>query len=153
MSIKDIKACLSHKTDNWRTPNDLYNAVKELGYYDTFPYECEYNEFDRGYYFTDLFINPPFSKLDKVGEWVIEQVKHGCKVLLLIPARTDTKYFHKMLRYNPVIFFIKGRLHYNESKLSAPFPTIMMVFGLQDYYTCYKSGEMEDLIAWLREIS
>lgn len=150
--MANIKACLSHETDNWRTPKVLFDVVIELGYQDTFQYMSQFDQFKLNYKDTKLFCNPPFSKLNEVAEWIITQVKNGCQVLLLIPARTDTKYFQKLARYNPVIWFIKGRLHYNESSLSAPFPTIMMIFGLDNYYQCYKYGDMDNLIEYLREI-
>ena len=46
----------------------------------------------------------------------------GNEVILLIPARTDTKYFRKLVDYGVNIYFITGRLHFNDSN-SAPFPS------------------------------
>ena len=43
-------------------------------------------------------------------------------MILLIPARTDTKYFRKLVDYGVDIMFITGRLHFNGSN-SAPFPS------------------------------
>ena len=45
--MKNIKACLSNKTDNWRTPKKIYNQYIECGYIDTFPYEANYDEFKK----------------------------------------------------------------------------------------------------------
>ena len=125
---KDIKACLTHKTDNWKTPTEIYNRFMELGYKDTFKYESKENELENNYYNEKLFINPPFSKMKKITEWIIKQLEQHNEILLLIPSRTDTEYFHRLLTYNPIIYMIKGRLHYNDSK-SAPFPTLLLHFN------------------------
>ena len=52
---------------------------------------------------------------------------------LLIPARTDTKYFREMVDYGCDIAFITGRLHFNDSN-SAPFPSCLI--SLTGYKTC-----------------
>lgn len=125
---KNIKACLSHNTDEWRTPKKMYEDYMKNGYIDCFPYKANYDEFKKEYRKQKLFVNPPFSKMQQVAEWIWHQyIDNGCTIALLIPARTDTRYFHKLLKLQPEIIFIKGRLHYNESK-SAPFPTIILNF-------------------------
>lgn len=76
-----------------------------------------------------LFINPPYSKLDQVIDWVIEQAKNENYIFLLIPVRTDTRYFNKLINQlgsKIKIFFITGRLKFNESKNSAPFPSMFI---------------------------
>ena len=53
---------------------------------------------------------------------------------MLIPARTDTKWFHEYI-YNKAgveIRFIKGRLKFGNSKSGAPFPSMLVVFGIAD---------------------
>lgn len=117
----------SKKTDNWKTPTNIYNRYMKAGYIDCFPYQAEYNEFEKDYYNSKLFINPPFSKMNKVAEWVLKQKNNRNIIALLIPARTDTKWFHELIKENPMIYFIKGRLKYNDTG-NAPFPTILMVF-------------------------
>ena len=47
---------------------------------------------------------------------------------MLIPARTDTKYFHNYILNRTEVRFIKGRLKFGESKNSAPFPSMLVVF-------------------------
>lgn len=49
---------------------------------------------------------------------------------MLIPARTDTKYFHDYIYNNPrvEIRFIKGRLKFGDSNNSAPFPSMVVIF-------------------------
>lgn len=128
--MKDIRACLSHLTDDWKTPSDLYNAFIEKGYIDCFPYHSNYDECCNLYFDSRLFINPPYSKINVILWWLLDQIRNGNKVALLIPARTDTRYFRELaLEDHVFILFIKGRLHFNDSKTCAPFPSILMLFN------------------------
>ena len=123
-----LKVMYSKKTDDWKTPSELMQILLNNGWIDCFKYQAQYNELERIYYNNFLYINPPYSKMKEVTKWIIEQYKNNNEIILLIPARTDTKYFHELLHLKPVIYFIKGRLHYNESN-AAPFPSIMMHFN------------------------
>ncbi len=51
---------------------------------------------------------------------------------MLIPARTDTKYFHEYIYKRHEIRFVRGRLHFNESKAGAPFPSMVVVMRQSD---------------------
>ena len=76
-----------------------------------------------------VFLNPPYSQIAK---WVEKAYREGTKdntvVVMLIPSRTDTKYFHNYILHRSEIRFIKGRLHFNESKNNAPFPSMVVIF-------------------------
>lgn len=125
---KNIKACLTSNTDDWKTPSKMYEFfINKCGFIDTFKYHDTENQFNKIYYNENIYMNPPFSKMKEVTKYIHELVANGNFIILLIPARTDTKYFHELLKLNPEITFIKGRLHYNDSK-SAPFPSIILTF-------------------------
>nr|DAW24325.1 MAG TPA: DNA N-6-adenine-methyltransferase [Caudoviricetes sp.] len=47
---------------------------------------------------------------------------------MLIPARTDTRYFHDYIQYRSEIRFIRGRLKFGNSKTNAPFPSMLVIF-------------------------
>lgn len=126
--MKDIKGCLSHRSDDWKTPTPIYNEFIKNKFIDTFTYQSEEDELRNTYYGAKLFINPPFSKLNEITEWIITQINNKNLVALLIPVRTDTRYFKKLSKLNPVIIFIEGRLHYNDSK-AAPFPTMLILYN------------------------
>lgn len=49
-------------------------------------------------------------------------------VVCLVPARTDTKWFHDWVLNRAEIRFIRGRLHFNGSKNSAPFPSMLAIY-------------------------
>lgn len=47
---------------------------------------------------------------------------------MLIPARTDTRWFHDYIYGKAEIRFIKGRLKFGNAKQSAPFPSMIVIF-------------------------
>jgi len=78
-----------------------------------------------------VFCNPPYGRA--IAAWVRksseEAAKPGTLVVMLIPARTDTAYFHDYIYHKArEIRFIRGRLHFNESRSGAPFPSMIVVF-------------------------
>lgn len=48
---------------------------------------------------------------------------------MLIPARTDTRWFHRYIYNQQEVRFIKGRLRFNGAKYNAPFPSMIVIFG------------------------
>jgi phage N-6-adenine-methyltransferase len=77
------------------------------------------------------WMNPPYGR--EIGKWVkkaFEEAKRGATVVCLLPARTDTRWFHDYCRYGD-IYFIKGRIKFLENgilKGPAPFPSMVVVF-------------------------
>lgn len=75
-----------------------------------------------------MFCNPPYGR--KIGKWVqkgYEEANGGALVVMLLPARTDTKWFHDYCLRGE-IRFIKGRLRFGGSDMNAPFPSMVVVF-------------------------
>ena len=64
-----------------------------------------------------------------MGEKAYESVirDDGTTVVMLLPARTDTKWFHEYILPYGQIRFIRGRLKFGDSKNSAPFPSMIVV--------------------------
>lgn len=54
--------------------------------------------------------------------------KENTVVVMLIPARTDTKYFHDFILNRSEVRFVKGRLKFGDAKDGAPFPSMIVVF-------------------------
>jgi len=80
---------------------------------------------------TSVFMNPPYGR--EIGKWLkkaYEESLMGVTVVALIPSRTDTKWWHDYVMKVPAedIRFIKGRLHFDDHKNSAPFPSAVVVF-------------------------
>jgi phage N-6-adenine-methyltransferase len=75
------------------------------------------------------WMNPPYGR--EIGKWVkkaYEESLNGAIVVCLLPARTDTKWFHEYCAKGR-IEFIKGRLKFEGAANSAPFPSMVAVFG------------------------
>lgn len=125
MSLNNV--LFSHNSDHWSTPDNIYNYFVGGGYIDPCPLGTPYDTELVPYVDKKLFINPPYSCMDKRGGYVIDLVKNNCEVVLLVPARTDTKWWHNLLELNPIIYFFKGRLKFSK-KGSAPFPSVLLIF-------------------------
>lgn len=123
----------SSKTDNWSTPKDLYNSLNNEFNFDFDP--CPLRSKGDGLEIDwkgNIFINPPYSNVAPFLEKGVEELNKGnAKVLVyLLASRTDVKWFHKYIYNKPnvEIRFIKGRLHFGDSKNSAPFPSMIVIF-------------------------
>lgn len=135
----------SSKTVEWETPQELFDQLnKEFNFqFDVCASKenakCEryYTKEENGltknwsFYGGTKWMNPPYGR--EIGEWVRKAYmwkKHGVKTVALLPARTDTKWFHNYIykKDNVEIRFIKGRLKFGNSKNSAPFPSMIVIF-------------------------
>lgn len=74
-----------------------------------------------------VFCNPPYGR-DIIG-WLEKARTPECAVYLL-PARTDTKWWHDYAMKADEIRFIRGRLTFGESRNAAPFPSVVLVYRL-----------------------
>lgn len=154
MKENKLKGLFSRASDDWKTPGNLYRAFMEAGFIDPCPYQATEDGLKTIYEDKKLFINPPFSKMSDWIDYAIRCWCNECAIALLIPARTDTRYFHKILQLNPDIYFIKGRLHYNESeKKNAPFPSVLIWINnfCSNQYRGYYSISLEQLINKIKE--
>lgn len=78
-----------------------------------------------------VFCNPPYGR--KIYDWVKkcsnESKQPNTTVVMLIPARTDTRYFHEFIYHQAKeVRFIKGRLKFGNAKNAAPFPSMIVIF-------------------------
>ena len=147
----------SSKSDEWETPQDLFDKLNKEFNFTLDPcatkdnhkctkfYTIEDDGISKDWSGETVFVNPPYGR--SIGKWVkkcYEEYLKGTTVVMLIPSRTDTKWFHQYI-YNKTEFrLLKGRLKFinrlfpswNEEgnyKLSpAPFPSMIVV---------YKKGE------------
>lgn len=74
------------------------------------------------------WMNPPYGR--QIGKWVrkaYEASQEGATVVCLLPARTDTAWFHDYCQKGE-IRFLRGRVKFGDSKNSAPFPSMVVVF-------------------------
>jgi phage N-6-adenine-methyltransferase len=131
----------SHETDEWATPKKLFNELNS-----EFDFELDtcatadnakcarfYTKDDSGLdseWATRNWCNPPYSQIKK---WLLkarrEQLK-GKLTVMLIPARTDTAFFHDSIYNKPdvEVRFCRGRLKFGDAKNFAPFPSMIVIF-------------------------
>lgn len=132
------KVHFSSETDEWATPQELFDNLDAKYHFTLDPCATEQNH-KCDTYFTKkqnglaqnwggyiVFCNPPYGR--QIGKWVEKASKEKCKTVMLLPARTDTKWFHEYIYKKAEIHFLKGRLKFGESKNSAPFPSMIVVF-------------------------
>ena len=76
------------------------------------------------------WMNPPYGR--KIGQWVqkaYESSLQGATVVCLLPARTDTAWWHDFcIAHAAKITFLRGRLKFGDAKHSAPFPSAVVLF-------------------------
>lgn len=75
------------------------------------------------------WMNPPYGR--EIGKWIkkaAESARNGVTVVCLVPARTDTAWWHDYIKPFATVDFIRGRLKFGGSKINAPFPSAVVVF-------------------------
>ena len=138
-----IAACLSSKSIEWSTPQEFFNELNEEFHFNLDPCSTDKNAKCKKHFTIKddglskdwggyrVFCNPPYGK--EISKWVrkcyYESRKPYTLVVMLIPARTDTSYFRDFI-YGKAkeIRFIRGRLHFNDGKGCAPFPSMVVIF-------------------------
>jgi phage N-6-adenine-methyltransferase len=136
----NTEVMFSSKSDEWPTPQDFFDRLdaefrfqldaaadgqncKVVRYFDQ-----STNGLEREWHPFTTWCNPPYSD---IAQWVkksYEESSRGATVVMLIPARTDTRYWHDYVMKAHEIRFVKGRLKFGDSKNSAPFPSAVVVF-------------------------
>jgi phage N-6-adenine-methyltransferase len=74
------------------------------------------------------WMNPPYGS--EIGKWMeraFDAAQRGCTVVCLVPARTDTEWWHKFAVRGEVRF-LRGRLKFGGAKSGAPFPSAIVIF-------------------------
>lgn len=141
-------AAFSSMRNNWETPQNLFNELNSKYHFTLDPCASDTNNKTPRYFTIDnngliqpwnnerVFCNPPYNR--QISKWVEKCYKEsikGTQICLLIPARTDTKYFHEFIYKKPNvrIEFIKGRLKYELNGVPggpSPFPSMLVFFNL-----------------------
>lgn len=147
MNEATIKTMFSSKTDLWATPQDFFDRLNEEFRFTLDPcsdgtnakcpkfYTKQEDGLTQDWSGERVFMNPPYGRV--IGDWIRKAYEEGTKentiVVALIPARTDTKYWHDYVMKAKEIRFVKGRLKFGDGSNSAPFPSAVVVFdGVND---------------------
>lgn len=131
---------MSSKTDVWATPQEYFDSINTEFNFTldvcALPENAKCSRFfspgDNGLiqkWDGVCWMNPPYGR--KIGVWIkkaYESSLGGATVVCLVPARTDTAWFHDYILNKAEIRFIRGRLRFSGSKVNAPFPCILVIY-------------------------
>lgn len=136
---------LSSKDMDWETPQNVFDALNTEFNFTLDPCATKETAKCKKYFTPEIdglkqswqgervFCNPPYGS--EIKKWVKkcweESQKENTLVVMLIPARTDTIYFHQYIYPLAEMRFIKGRLKFGGKQRgsgSAPFPSMIVVF-------------------------
>jgi len=133
----------SSKTDMWSTPQNFFDELNKEFHFTLDPCATKENAKCK-LYFTEenngllqdwsgetVFCNPPYGRglKDWVQKCYESSLYQNTKVVMLIPARTDTIYQHEFIfSHAKAILFLKGRLRFGDCKNSAPFPSQLVIY-------------------------
>jgi phage N-6-adenine-methyltransferase len=130
----------SSATDMWATPQNFFDKLDAFFRFELDVCATSENSKCRKYFtetddglkkdwFGTVWMNPPYGR--EIGKWVARAYAqsrlHGSTIVCLLPARTDTKWWHDYC-VKGEITFIKGRLKFGDAKNSAPFPSAVVIF-------------------------
>lgn len=129
----------SSKTDLRATPQEFYDQLDDEFHFTLDPCATDENHKCEKYYTIEddwlkqswdneiVYCNPPYWREIKkrVQKWYNAR---GGVIVMLLPARTDTSRFHDYIYHKSEIRFIRGRLKFWDSKNSAPFPSMVVVY-------------------------
>jgi phage N-6-adenine-methyltransferase len=141
--MKTMAVHYSSRTDDWATPPDFFERmVRQHGVFDLDVCASPANAKAKTFFTKEqdglaqdwpahgklVWMNPPYGR--EIGKWVAkayEAGQRGCRVVCLLPARTDTAWWHDYCVRGGVTF-LRGRLKFGGAKHAAPFPSAVVVF-------------------------
>lgn len=132
----------SSKSNEWATPQKLFDELNEEFNFTLDPCATDENaKCNKHFTIEDdglskdwskdvVFMKPPYGR--EIKKWIkkaYEESLNGATVVCLIPARTDTTYWHDFIFDKADdIRFLRGRLKFGNSKNSAPFPSAIVLY-------------------------
>ncbi len=140
MKDYEKKACFSSNSEDWETPQKLFDelnkkwkftldvcATKENAKCEKF-FTKEQNSLLKSWEGNICWMNPPYGR--EIIKWIrkayYEYSENNGIIIALLPVRTCTKWFHEYVYEKANIRFIRGRLRFSHAKLNAPFPSMIV---------------------------
>lgn len=136
------KGMMTSNTEEWATPIKFFEELNKEFKFTLDPcatnenakcnkfYTKEDNGLLKSWKGERVFCNPPYGrKISYLVKKCYDENKfNNTFIVMLIPARTDTSYFHDYIYHKQEIRFIRGRLKFNDGKNPAPFPSMVVIF-------------------------
>ena len=150
-----IAAMVSSKTNEWETPQDLFDKLNKEFQFTLDPCATTQNAKCKKYYTLEtnglyqdwskdiVFMNPPYG--GNTGLWIkkaFDESKRGAVIVCLIVSSTDRSYWHDYIfPYASEIRFLRGRIKFGEAKSTAPFASSVVIFkGSKSKIVYYKKS-------------
>ena len=117
----NTETLFSSKTDLWATPQDFFDKLNDEFHFGLDVCAIPENAKCQRYYTPErdglvqewngvCWCNPPYGR--GIGKWVKKAYENKSTVVCLLPARTDTKWFHDYILGKAEIRFVRGRLRF-----------------------------------------
>jgi phage N-6-adenine-methyltransferase len=132
-----------HQKDEWATPRDRFREWNREFRFTLDAAATASNALCRRFFTADddaltkkwrgrVWLNPPYSRVAEFVEKAYSEVQdgHASVVVALVPARTDTRWWHDYVIKGEVRF-MRGRLKFGDTTNSAPFPSALVIFRAQ----------------------
>ena len=144
--MANTKALMTSNRKDWETPQKFFDELNKEFNFTLDPCSSHENAKCKNHYTVEedglkqtwsnerVFCNPPYGR--EIAKWVKkahdEWKYHGATVVMLIPARTDTKYFHDYIYKKAELRFVKGRIKFeiNGDNFGggSTFPSMVVIF-------------------------
>ncbi len=130
----------SSSSQEWATPQDLFDSL-DREFHFTLDAAATYQNAKCAEYYNKqsdglvqpwdgtVWVNPPYGR--SVGKWVAKayhEWKKGSTVVMLLAARTDTRWFHNFIYNKAEIRFLQGRLVFGKGGGRATFPSMVVIW-------------------------
>ena len=136
------KALFSSNSEEWSTPQELFDELNKEFHFTLDAaankenakckryFDKEKNGLAQSWGGEAVWCNPPYGR--QIGEWMkkaLEETKQsGTVAVMLVPARTDTSWFHSFVYHRAELRFLRGRLRFGNADNGAPFPSMLAIF-------------------------
>lgn len=133
----NTEVMFSSKTDLWATPQEFFDELNKEFAFTTDVCAIPENAKCKRFFTPEMdglkqewngvcWCNPPYGK--EIGKWVKKASESACTVVGLLPARTDTRWFHEHILGKAEIRFVRGRIKFGGASTGAPFPSMVVIW-------------------------
>lgn len=144
MATKQLMAMQSPvaNREDWETPAHIFDPLHREFRFELDAAASDHNAKTLAYIGEDMdglvvdwswagsvWVNPPYGR--EIPKWVRkawEESRKGATVVMLVPARTDTRWFHDYVLPHAEVRFIRGRIRFVGAPFNAPFPSAVVIF-------------------------
>lgn len=135
------RSLFTSTTDEWPTPKGFFDGLNKEFRFTLDPCATSENATCREFFCREqdglaqdwshhrIFCNPPYGReISRWAEKCFRSSQAGALVVLLVPARTDTRWFHDWVCNKAELRFVRGRLKFGDGKHAAPFPSLVAIY-------------------------